>query len=99
MVDPRHASAAELRACYSTKELSPTEHVRATLDLLEESQPELHAFTTVTADLAMAQAAEAERLILEHGEEAWHGRPLLGLPVSVKDLTPTAGVRSRTRPP
>ncbi|WNV88070.1 amidase family protein [Umezawaea sp. Da 62-37] len=94
MGDLRYAGAAELRARYSTKEVSPTEHVRATLDLLEETQPELRAFTTVTADLALAQAAEAERLILADGEGAWLGRSLLGVPVSVKDLTPTAGVRT-----
>ncbi|HEX6340921.1 amidase [Umezawaea sp.] len=94
MADLRYAGAAQLRAHYSNREVSPTEHVRSTLDLLERAQSELHAFTTVTADLALAQAAEAERLILAHGQEAWHGRPLLGVPVSVKDLTPTAGVRT-----
>ncbi|MDX6683868.1 MAG: aspartyl-tRNA(Asn)/glutamyl-tRNA(Gln) amidotransferase subunit, partial [Solirubrobacteraceae bacterium] len=37
---------------------------------------------------------EAERLIGSLGEAAWEGRPLLGVPMSVKDLTPTAGIRT-----
>lgn len=90
----RYATAAELRGWYSVGELSPTEYIRATLDLLHQTQPALHAFLTVTADPALAQALEAERLIRSLGEEAWAGRPLLGVPVSVKDLTPTAGVRT-----
>lgn len=90
----RYATAAELRGWYSVGELSPTEYTRATIDLLHQSQPALHAFLTVTADSALAQAAESERLIRSLGEAAWAGRPLLGVPMSVKDLTPTAGVRT-----
>ena len=90
----RWAGAAELRRWYARREVSPTEVARATLELVERTEPTLHAFLTVTADLALAQAAEAERLIRTFGEDAWSGRPLLGVPVSVKDLTPTAGVRT-----
>ncbi|MBC6448643.1 amidase [Actinokineospora xionganensis] len=90
----RHATAAEIRAWYAAGELSPTEFTRATLALLAEREPVLHAFVTVTADLAMDQARRAERRIRELGAAAWDRRPLLGVPVSVKDLTPTAGVRT-----
>jgi aspartyl-tRNA(Asn)/glutamyl-tRNA(Gln) amidotransferase subunit A len=90
----RYATAAELRAWYAGREVSPTEFTRATLDLLDACEPALHAFLTVTADLALAQAATAERLIHSLGDAAWEDRPLLGVPVSVKDLTPTEGVRT-----
>ena len=90
----RWAGAAELRRWYARREVSPTEVARATLELVERTEPTLHAFLTVTADLALAQAAEAERLVRTLGQDAWSGRPLLGVPVSVKDLTPTAGVRT-----
>ena len=90
----RYATAAQLRATYAAGEVSPTEYVRATLDLLDAREPTLHAFLTVAADVALAAAAEAERLIMSLGDAAWDGRPLLGVPVSVKDLTPTAGIRT-----
>jgi aspartyl-tRNA(Asn)/glutamyl-tRNA(Gln) amidotransferase subunit A len=90
----RSATAGELRALYAAGDVSPTGYTRMVLDLLERTQPTLHAFLTVTTELALAQAAEAERRIAADGAAAWHGRPLLGVPVSVKDLTPTAGVRT-----
>ncbi|MDX6681755.1 MAG: aspartyl-tRNA(Asn)/glutamyl-tRNA(Gln) amidotransferase subunit, partial [Solirubrobacteraceae bacterium] len=90
----RYASCAQLRASFARREVSPVEYARATLELLDERETELHAFLTVSADVALAQAAEAERLIGSLGEAAWEGRPLLGVPMSVKDLTPTAGIRT-----
>lgn len=90
----RYATALEVRALYARRELSPVEHTREVLALLDRTQPELHAFLTVSADVAMAAAGRAERLIGSLGEAAFEAHPLLGLPVSVKDLTPTAGVRT-----
>jgi aspartyl-tRNA(Asn)/glutamyl-tRNA(Gln) amidotransferase subunit A len=90
----RYATAAELCGWYADRTVSPTEYVRATLDLLDRTEPTLHAFVTVTADLALSQAETAEKLIRAGGADAWAGRPLLGIPVTVKDLTPTAGVRT-----
>jgi aspartyl-tRNA(Asn)/glutamyl-tRNA(Gln) amidotransferase subunit A len=90
----RYATAAELRAWYSRGQLSPSEYTAATLDLLAREEPALHCFVTVTPDLAIAQAKQADQLIRAHGGQAWSGRPLLGVPVSVKDLVPTAGVRT-----
>jgi len=72
---PRYATAADLRAWYAGGQVSPTEYTRATLELLHACEPTLHAFLTVTADLALAQAAAAERLILTLGAAAWEGRP------------------------
>ncbi len=88
----RYATADELRRMYATRQVSPTEIMRMTLELLAQQEPQLHAFRAVVADQALAQAAEAERLIGDLGPAAWDGRPLLGMPVSVKDLTPTAGI-------
>jgi len=90
----RYASAVDLRGWYSSGQLTPTWYTRAVLHLLDRTEPSLHAFLTVTADLALAQAAEAERLIRADGDRAWDERPLLGVPVSLKDLMPTAGIRT-----
>ncbi|HEY9475999.1 MAG TPA: amidase family protein, partial [Mycobacteriales bacterium] len=89
----RYAGAADLRRWYASRELSPVEFLRATLDLLADNV-RLNAFVTVAAEVAMAQAEAAERRIRTLGTDAWDGQPLLGVPVSVKDLTPTAGIRT-----
>ena len=83
-------SAVELCARYRARDLSPVEVVKAVLARIERLQPALNAFVTVTAELALDQAREAESLYA--GRE--HPAPLLGVPVSIKDLTPTRGIRT-----
>jgi aspartyl-tRNA(Asn)/glutamyl-tRNA(Gln) amidotransferase subunit A len=55
-----------------------------------EAQKRLNAFITVTADAALRQAREADRMLA--GGEAIG--PLHGVPFSVKDLTDTQGIRT-----
>ncbi len=81
-------SAMELLDHYRRRALSPVEVVDAVLAQIERLDPHLHAFLTVTAEEARRQALEAE-YAYAHGEH----RPLLGVPVSIKDVTPVAGVR------
>jgi aspartyl-tRNA(Asn)/glutamyl-tRNA(Gln) amidotransferase subunit A len=87
-------SVTGLRRLFAARELSPAEFMRATLEWLDAVNPELNAFITVGHEQALAQAEAAGRLISQQGEQAWQGRPLLGVPVSVKDLTPTKGMRT-----
>ena len=82
-------SARELAARIRRKEVSPVEATQAALDQIATRQ-DLNAFITVTADLALAQAREAEQRLLRGGALP----PLLGLPYSAKDLILTAGVRT-----
>jgi aspartyl-tRNA(Asn)/glutamyl-tRNA(Gln) amidotransferase subunit A len=72
------------------KEISPVELTRACLDRIEKLNPALNAFITVTAESALAEARAAEDEITR-GQ--WRG-PLHGIPVALKDLIDTAGVRS-----
>jgi aspartyl-tRNA(Asn)/glutamyl-tRNA(Gln) amidotransferase subunit A len=72
------------------KEISPVEITRTCLDRIEKGNPGLNAFITVTAESALAEARAAEAGILR-GE--WRG-PLHGIPISLKDLIDTAGVRT-----
>ncbi|MCD9194736.1 amidase [Streptomyces albireticuli] len=90
----RHLDTAGLRRLYATRQLSPVEYTEATLRLVDDLDPLLHAFVTVAADRALADAARAERRLLALGGDAWEGRPLLGVPLSVKDLTATEGIRT-----
>ena len=85
-----YCSVAVLGALIRDKHVSPVEVVRATLDRIRRSQPVLNAFITVCEDQAMASARDAERAVMSG---AAHG-PFFGVPFSVKDLVPTAGVRT-----
>jgi len=72
------------------RKLSPVELTRDCLAKIEKLNPALNAFITVTADLALAQARAAE---VEIGRGHWRG-PLHGIPIALKDLIDTAGVRT-----
>ncbi|MGZ4480976.1 MAG: amidase family protein, partial [Gaiellales bacterium] len=81
-------SGLTLRSEFESRRLSPVEVTRELLGLIESSQPSLNAFVTVTADLALQQAAAAERAYAD-GQAG----PLAGVPVSIKDLVELRGVR------
>lgn len=72
------------------KKVSPVELARACLARIEALNPILNAFITVTADSALPQARQAEAE-LQRG--IWRG-PLHGIPIALKDLIDTAGVRT-----
>lgn len=70
--------------------LSPVELTSECLAGIEKFNPALNAFIAVTADSALAEARQAER---EIGEGRWRGF-LHGIPLALKDLIDTAGVRT-----
>src|SRR3954469_5076724 len=71
-----------------SREVSPVEVTQSALGRLDEVEPLLGAFVTVTGDLALEQAKRAEK---EIGDGVYRG-PLHGIPLGVKDLYDTAGV-------
>jgi aspartyl-tRNA(Asn)/glutamyl-tRNA(Gln) amidotransferase subunit A len=72
------------------REVSPVELTKNCLALIEKLNSTLNAFITVTAESALAQAHEAEEEILRGN---WRG-PLHGIPLALKDLIDTAGIRT-----
>ncbi len=70
--------------------LSPVELTREYLARIERLNPTLNAFITVTADLALDQARNAEGEI----QAGNYRGPLHGIPIALKDLLDTAGVRT-----
>jgi aspartyl-tRNA(Asn)/glutamyl-tRNA(Gln) amidotransferase subunit A len=72
------------------RDISPVEITRIYLDRIAALDPELHAFITVTGEQALADAAAAERAIAA----GQHRGPLHGVPLAIKDLFYTAGVRT-----
>ena len=85
-----HLPAAELASMIATKEISAAEVMRATLARAERAQPILNCFITICADEALRDAAAIDRKIAR-GETVG---PLAGVPLHVKDLVNTAGVRT-----
>ena len=83
-------SISELAPRLRRGEISPVEITRACLEQIEKLNPVLNAFITVTSESAFAEARAAEAEI-QRGE--WRG-PLHGIPVALKDLIDTAGVRT-----
>lgn len=69
------------------RELSPVELVDSVLDRIEQVEPYLEAYVTVTADQARRAARAAER---EVSAGRPHG-PLRGIPMGLKDLIDVAG--------
>ena len=72
------------------REVSPVEIVETYLSRIERLNPSLNAFLTVCADEAMVGARKAEAEVMAGVELG----PLHGLPLPIKDLTPTAGIRT-----
>jgi aspartyl-tRNA(Asn)/glutamyl-tRNA(Gln) amidotransferase subunit A len=72
------------------RKVSPVELTRACLARIERLNPTLNAFITVTGEQALADAKAAETLIASGKRR---GR-LDGIPIALKDLFDTAGVRT-----
>lgn len=70
-------------------EISATELTRAHLDRIEKYNPELNAYITVTAERALADAVTADERI-KNGT----AMPLDGIPIAMKDLFATKGIRT-----
>lgn len=84
-----YTPATDLVRLVRTKALSPVELMRAVLERIERLNPMLNCFCTVTADTAMAAARDAEHAVMRGASLG----PLHGVPVSIKDLAFTKGVR------
>ncbi|HEX7244148.1 MAG TPA: amidase [Solirubrobacterales bacterium] len=84
--DIAFAGAARQAEMIRAGEISPTELVRLYLDRIARLDPQLNAFRKVFAEKALLEAQQAEAR-LKAGEE----RPLLGVPIAIKDEVAVAG--------
>ena len=81
--------ASRLLEMMDAGEVSSVELTEMYLRRIEEFNPRLNAYLTVSPDEAMAQAREADAA-RARGDRA----PMLGIPTSIKDLEATKGIRS-----
>jgi len=84
-MDP-YASALDQAASIRSGEVSSTELTQAHLKRIDALNPKLNAYVLITAEVALAQALEADAAGPPDA-----GRPLRGVPVSIKDLVSLAG--------
>lgn len=85
-----YMTITELAPLIRDRKLAPLDITRAQLDRIEALDGRLKAYATVTAELALQQAAQAQQ---EIAQGRYRG-PLHGVPVAVKDLCDTAGIRT-----
>ncbi len=83
-------TATEAAGLIRRRQLSPVDYVDAVLSRIAALQPTLNCFITVVADQARADAIAAEAAVMAGGPLG----PLHGVPVSIKDLIPTQGIRT-----
>lgn len=88
--DSSFMTAAELASAVRKKLLSPLEIVEGLLARIEEINPRVNAYCTVAAEMALEAAKKAEAEVMRGRELG----ALHGVPVSIKDLTLTAGIRT-----
>ena len=82
--------AEELARMIKSKEVSPVELTEVFLKRIEELNPKLNAYLTVASEEALEEARRAEEA-LAAGKDLG---PLHGVPVSMKDLNETRGLRT-----
>jgi amidase len=80
------AGAAKQAEMVRAGEVSPTELVRLHLDRIERLDPQLNSFRVVLAERALLEAEQAEARL-----KAGEARPLLGVPIALKDEVDLAG--------
>jgi amidase len=83
-------SASELARLIRSKAVSPVEVLQAHLETINRINPKVNAICTLAAAQAMEAARKAEAAVMR-GEKL---PPLHGLPVGIKDVTPTASIRT-----
>jgi aspartyl-tRNA(Asn)/glutamyl-tRNA(Gln) amidotransferase subunit A len=85
-----YLTIAEASRRLRSRDLSPVELTRACLERIEAVDGQLHSFVTVTAELALTQAQRCQsefRSGIDRG-------PLHGIPIALKDLYATEGIRT-----
>jgi amidase len=90
MADIIYMSALEQAALVRNGEISPVELVTEYLNRIDKFDDQINAFVTVVGDGALEAASRAEEKVAAGGDLP----PFHGVPIPIKDLNPTAGIRT-----
>src|SRR5579871_426828 len=85
-------SASEIARLIRQKHISPTEAVEAHLQRIEEINPTINAFAAVYTDYARTEAKRVEAALAQ-GSSGIEGKPLLGVPITIKSCIDVQGFR------
>ena len=89
MTNPTDLSIAEAREALARKKLSAEELARAHIDAIERANDALNAYVLTTPERALEGAKESDARI-----KSREARPLEGIPLGIKDLFATKGIRT-----
>ena len=87
MVNLNWLSIQEAHAQLTSRQISSVELTQACLDRIDAVEDRVQSFLTLTPEIALSQAADADRMLA-----AGEGGPLTGVPVQIKDVMCTEGV-------
>jgi aspartyl-tRNA(Asn)/glutamyl-tRNA(Gln) amidotransferase subunit A len=86
-------SLSQITSGLQRGEFSSRELAQACLDRIAQLEPELQAFITVTPEVALRQADQADRKLTESRKgDGGEVHPLLGIPIGIKDVLATEGI-------
>ncbi len=90
MSDPSELSASDARSLIGRRELSPTELLEACISRIEAVNPKINAIVANDFARARREAKDAEKAVMAGSALP----PLHGLPIGIKDLNATQGLRT-----
>jgi len=85
-----YTPASELLRSLDDQEISSVELTETILNRIETLEPELNGFVTLTPEIALDSARQADK-----ERAAGVNKPLLGIPVTIKDLQLTEGIATQ----
>ncbi|HWX37853.1 MAG TPA: amidase [Candidatus Sulfotelmatobacter sp.] len=88
------ATIEQLASLLANRKVSPVEITETFLRRIEQRNPALNAFLTVTAEAALAAARRAEKQLMRPRSSRRGNSILLGIPITIKDNIWTRGIRS-----
>jgi len=89
LLDGKRISIQKAHQLLKTKQVSSVELTRAALERIRKLEPKIKAIVTITEELALKQAQKADEKIA-----SGNGSPLNGIPVLIKDVICTKGIRT-----
>ena len=89
MTNLNQLTISEAQRLLRERKISAIELIKSCLDRISTVEPQLNSFITVSAEEALAQAAAADRVLADSNPP-----PLAGIPLAIKDIYCTKGVRT-----